>query len=63
MCLSPGPAEDVDSKDSRMMAFDFEEEAMLLEEGRMEYIASCQGKSKFCEEQVQDQATSYNLVY
>ena len=21
MCLSPGPAEDVDSKDSRMMAF------------------------------------------
>ena len=36
---------------------------MLLEaEGKMEYIASCQGKSKFCEEQVQDQATSYNLV-
>ena len=36
---------------------------MLLEEGKMEYVASCQGKSKFCEEQVQDQATSYNLVY
>ena len=36
---------------------------MLLEEGKMEYIASRQGKSKFCEEQVQDQATSYNLVY
>ena len=36
---------------------------MLLEEGKMEYIASCQSKSKFCEEQVQDQATSYNLVY
>ena len=37
---------------------------MLLEaEEKVEYIASCQGKSKFCEEQVQDQATSYNLVY
>ena len=36
---------------------------MLLEEGKMEYIAPCQGKSKVCEEQVQDQATSYNLVY
>ena len=29
----------------------------------MEYVVSCQGKSKFCEEQVQDQETSSNLVY
>ena len=62
MCLLPGPAEDVDSKDSRL--FHFAEEALLLEaEGKMEYVVSCQGKSKFCEEQVQDQVTSSNLVY
>ena len=50
--------------DKMALAANIEEEAMLLEaEGKMEYIASSQGKSKFCEEQVQDQATSYNLVY
>ena len=39
-------------------------EALLLEaEGKMEYVVSCQGKSKFCEGQVQDQETSCNLVY
>ena len=44
--------------------FHFAEEALLLEvEGKMEYVVLCQGKSKFCEEQIQDQETSYNLVY
>ena len=45
-------------------AFHFAEEALLLEaEGKMEYVISCQGKSKFCKEQVQVQETSSNLVY
>ena len=44
--------------------FHFGEEALLLEaEGTMKYVVSCQFKSKFCEEQVQDQETSSNLVY
>ena len=44
--------------------FHFTEEALLLEaEGKIEYVVSCQGKSKFCEEQVQDKDTSSNLVY
>ena len=44
--------------------FHFAEEALLLEaEGKMEYAVLCQGKSKFWEEQVQDQETSSNLVY
>ena len=44
--------------------FHFAEEALLLEaEGKMEHVVSCQGKSKLCEEQVQNQETSSNLVY
>ena len=65
MCLLPGPAKDVDSKDSRMKdLFISRKKALLLEaEGKIEYVVSCQSKSKFCEEQVQDQETSSNLVY
>ena len=44
------PAEDVDSKNSIM-------------NGLFISLVSCQGKSKFCEEQVQDQETSSNLEY
>ena len=43
--------------------FHFAEEALLLEaERKMEYAVLCQGKSKLCEEQVQDQETFFNLV-
>ena len=44
--------------------FHFAEGALFLEaEGKMEYVVSCQDKSKCCEEQVQDQENSSNLVY
>ena len=42
----------------------FAEEALLLKaEGKMEYVLSCQGKSKFCKEQVQGQETSSYQVH
>ena len=45
-------------------SFHFANEALFLKaEGKIEDIVSCQSKSKFCEEQVQDQEISSNLVY
>ena len=43
--------------------FHFTEVLLLEAVGKIEYVISRQGKSKFCEEQVQDQETSSNLVY
>ena len=65
MFLLSRPAGDVNSKDSRMKGFfHFVDESLLLKaEGEMEYVVSCKGKSKFCEEQVQDQKISSDPVY
>ena len=65
MRLLPGPAEDVDSKDSRITGLFISRKKLCFwrQKEKWSNVVSCQGKSKFCEEQVQDQESSSNLVH